>query len=164
MRSPTRTGSRVPAYARTGLPWQEPDGGFHRRSGRTDLHVTIDTDGRTTDRRTDFDDVYGDWDAPPRAGRGLRRRGTGARRGGSLGPGGASGDTGGGTIDNVSIHDTGTPGSQPVLELDATTGTFNVSDFDRRQLRRRPPTRAPPPASASTTPAPSCSPPPAPSP
>ncbi|MQY07146.1 bifunctional FO biosynthesis protein CofGH [Actinomadura macrotermitis] len=45
-----------------GRPWQEPDGGF-TASGRTDLHVEIDTTGRTTDRRDDFDEVYGDWDA-----------------------------------------------------------------------------------------------------
>ena len=42
-------------------PWQEPDGGWGESAGRTDLHVTIDTDGRTADRRTDFEDVYGDW-------------------------------------------------------------------------------------------------------
>jgi len=35
-----------------GLPWQEPDGGWGESSGRTDLHVTIDTTGRTSDRRT----------------------------------------------------------------------------------------------------------------
>ncbi|MCL7380118.1 bifunctional FO biosynthesis protein CofGH [Streptomyces sp. 35G-GA-8] len=45
-----------------GLPWQEPDEGF-TATGRTDLHRTIDTDGRTTDRRDDFDEVYGDWEA-----------------------------------------------------------------------------------------------------
>lgn len=45
-----------------GRPWQEPDGGF-RASGRTDLHTGIDTTGRTGDRRDDFDEVYGDWDA-----------------------------------------------------------------------------------------------------
>ncbi len=45
-----------------GLPWQEPDGGWGGSSGRTDLHVTIDTTGRTTDRRDDFAEVYGDWD------------------------------------------------------------------------------------------------------
>ncbi|WP_405693874.1 bifunctional FO biosynthesis protein CofGH [Streptomyces sp. NBC_01185] len=45
-----------------GLPWQEPDEGF-AASGRTDLHRTIDTDGRTGDRRDDFDEVYGDWEA-----------------------------------------------------------------------------------------------------
>ncbi|GAA3202285.1 bifunctional FO biosynthesis protein CofGH [Dactylosporangium siamense] len=43
-----------------GRPWQEPDGGI-QSSGRTDLHETIDTDGRTADRRGDFDAVYGDW-------------------------------------------------------------------------------------------------------
>ncbi len=44
----------------TGLPWQEPDGGFVS-VGRTDLHASIDTVGRTKDRRDDFDSVYGDW-------------------------------------------------------------------------------------------------------
>ncbi|MFC0508113.1 bifunctional FO biosynthesis protein CofGH [Micromonospora costi] len=41
-----------------GRPWQEPEEVF---GGRTDLHVTIDTTGRTGDRRGDFDSVYGDW-------------------------------------------------------------------------------------------------------
>ncbi|MBT2393592.1 bifunctional FO biosynthesis protein CofGH [Streptomyces sp. ISL-1] len=45
-----------------GHPWQEPDEGF-TASGRTDLHRTIDTEGRTGDRREDFDEVYGDWEA-----------------------------------------------------------------------------------------------------
>ena len=44
-----------------GLPWQEPDGGWGEAAGRTDLHVTIDTAGRTSDRRDDFAEVYGDW-------------------------------------------------------------------------------------------------------
>jgi FO synthase len=44
-----------------GLPWQEPDGGWGESSGRVDLHVTIDTTGRTRDRRDDFAEVYGDW-------------------------------------------------------------------------------------------------------
>ncbi|GLY89126.1 bifunctional FO biosynthesis protein CofGH [Actinoallomurus iriomotensis] len=43
-----------------GLPWQEPDGGWADQ-GRTDLHVAIDTAGRSADRREDFDEVYGDW-------------------------------------------------------------------------------------------------------
>ena len=48
----------------TGLPWQEPDGGVHAADGfgRTDLHTGVDTQGRTTDRRSDFDAVYGDWE------------------------------------------------------------------------------------------------------
>ncbi|MBI0298337.1 bifunctional FO biosynthesis protein CofGH, partial [Streptomyces sp. PRKS01-29] len=46
----------------TGLPWQEPDEAFSA-SGRTDLHRSIDTEGRTGDRRKDFDEVYGDWEA-----------------------------------------------------------------------------------------------------
>ncbi|MCW2814009.1 MAG: fbiC, partial [Nocardioides sp.] len=45
-----------------GLPWQEPDGGFVS-AGRTDLHETVDTTGRTEDRRSDFDGVYGDWES-----------------------------------------------------------------------------------------------------
>jgi FO synthase len=45
-----------------GRPWQEPDGGLVS-TGRTDLHASIDMEGRTGDRRSDFDDVYGDWAA-----------------------------------------------------------------------------------------------------
>ncbi|WP_344024115.1 bifunctional FO biosynthesis protein CofGH [Streptomyces luteireticuli] len=45
-----------------GLPWQEPEEVFVP-SGRTELHRTIDTEGRTADRRDDFDEVYGDWEA-----------------------------------------------------------------------------------------------------
>ncbi|MEV4320562.1 bifunctional FO biosynthesis protein CofGH [Actinocrispum sp. NPDC049592] len=44
-----------------GRPWQEPDGGLDT-VGRADLHSTIDTTGRTSDRRGDFDSVYGDWE------------------------------------------------------------------------------------------------------
>lgn len=49
----------------TGLPWQAPDGGLESHGlgrGRVDLHASIDTEGRTADRRADFDSVYGDWD------------------------------------------------------------------------------------------------------
>jgi FO synthase len=42
-----------------GLPWQETEALVD--SGRTDLHASIDTAGRTADRRADFDEVYGDW-------------------------------------------------------------------------------------------------------
>ena len=45
-----------------GMPWQEPDDGLVS-VGRTDLHASVDTTGRTSDRRSDFDDVYGDWSA-----------------------------------------------------------------------------------------------------
>ena len=54
-------GLAVPDVRPTGLPWQEPDGGF-ASVGRTDLHAAVDTEGRTNDRRADFDTVYGDWD------------------------------------------------------------------------------------------------------
>ncbi|SHF89335.1 bifunctional FO biosynthesis protein CofGH [Geodermatophilus nigrescens] len=62
---------RVPA----GLPWQEPDEAWVS-TGRTDLHVEVDTVGRTSDRRGDFDAVYGDWAD-------LRDRTTAARDGSS---------------------------------------------------------------------------------
>lgn len=45
-----------------GRPWQEPEEVFVP-TGRTDLHRTIDSEGRTGDRRADFDEVYGDWEA-----------------------------------------------------------------------------------------------------
>src|SRR5262249_11366934 len=41
-----------------GKPWQEPD---ETPGGRIDLFASIDTTGRTADRRSDFDSVYGDW-------------------------------------------------------------------------------------------------------
>ncbi|WP_232524961.1 bifunctional FO biosynthesis protein CofGH [Nocardioides mangrovicus] len=41
--------------------WQEPDD-VVASSGRVDLHVEVDTVGRSGDRRDDFDSVYGDWD------------------------------------------------------------------------------------------------------
>ncbi|HEY1644431.1 MAG TPA: bifunctional FO biosynthesis protein CofGH [Streptosporangiaceae bacterium] len=61
------TGLADSAAQPRGLPWQEPDGGWGDvlsgpGAGRTDLHVTIDTTGRTADRRDDFAEVYGDWD------------------------------------------------------------------------------------------------------
>jgi FO synthase len=55
------TGLARPDAQPAGLPWQEPDGGWGEAAGRTDLHVTIDTVGRTADRRDDFAQVYGDW-------------------------------------------------------------------------------------------------------
>ncbi|RNF93122.1 bifunctional FO biosynthesis protein CofGH [Streptomyces botrytidirepellens] len=58
------TGLARPGALPAGLPWQEPDEEFTAAgSGRTDLHRTIDTEGRTGDRREDFDEVYGDWEA-----------------------------------------------------------------------------------------------------
>jgi len=57
-------GLAKPGVRPTGLPWQEPDGGF-ASVGRTDLFEAIDAEGpdggRTDDRRSDFADVYGDW-------------------------------------------------------------------------------------------------------
>ncbi|WP_151774388.1 bifunctional FO biosynthesis protein CofGH [Streptomyces abyssomicinicus] len=56
------TGLAVPDAVVEGRPWQEPDEAF-TPSGRTDLHRTIDSEGRTGDRRDDFDEVYGDWES-----------------------------------------------------------------------------------------------------
>jgi FO synthase len=58
-----RTGLANEAALPQGISWQEPDGGWGDASGRTDLYVTIDTAGRTHDRRDDFAEVYGDWDS-----------------------------------------------------------------------------------------------------
>jgi FO synthase len=62
----TPEGLARPGVRPVGLPWQEPDGGF-TSVGRTDLFEAIDRDGpgggRTEDRRSDFANVYGDWDS-----------------------------------------------------------------------------------------------------
>ncbi|QFZ23334.1 bifunctional FO biosynthesis protein CofGH [Saccharothrix syringae] len=69
----TRLAGHVAALARpdglaepdapvVGREWQEPDGGLDTY-GRADLGTAIDHEGRTTDRRGDFDSVYGDWSA-----------------------------------------------------------------------------------------------------
>jgi FO synthase len=44
----------------TGLAWQEPETATVS-SGRTDLYEAIDAEGRRSQRRSDFSDVYGDW-------------------------------------------------------------------------------------------------------
>ena len=46
--------------ALVGRPWQDPEDALSG-SGRVDLHVGVDREGRTSDRRDDFDSVYGDW-------------------------------------------------------------------------------------------------------
>jgi len=53
-------GRARPDAVAVGRRWQEPDGGWGS-SGRTDLQVTVDTTGRSGDRRSDFDTVYGAW-------------------------------------------------------------------------------------------------------
>ncbi|MGW3041629.1 bifunctional FO biosynthesis protein CofGH [Kitasatospora sp. NPDC001159] len=55
------TGLANPDAVVQGRPWQEPED-LPEAYGRTDLHATIDTEGRTGDRRADFEDVYGDWE------------------------------------------------------------------------------------------------------
>ena len=55
-------GRAIPGATARGLPWQEPDGGW-QSAGRTDLQDAVDAAGRTGDRRSDFDSVYGDWSA-----------------------------------------------------------------------------------------------------
>lgn len=61
-------GLAVEGRSPVGSPWQEADTGYDafaaaNAGGRTDLHETVDTTGRTGDRRGDFDQVYGDWGA-----------------------------------------------------------------------------------------------------
>ncbi|WP_275412939.1 bifunctional FO biosynthesis protein CofGH [Rugosimonospora africana] len=52
------TGLAVESVRPSGRPWQEPD---ETPGGRVNLHEEVDTSGRTGDRRSDFDVVYGDW-------------------------------------------------------------------------------------------------------
>lgn len=86
-----------PGVRPAGLPWQEPDGGLPHPEepdpelphpevpdpeapagtmrggwGRTELHREVDETGRTRDRRSDFDTVYGDWDSLREIVRGVR--------------------------------------------------------------------------------------------
>ena len=56
----TADGLAVEGRLPDGLPWQEPDPDW-AGSGRVNLHTEIDTVGRNSDRRGDFEDVYGDW-------------------------------------------------------------------------------------------------------
>jgi FO synthase len=62
------SGLAVEGRSPAGIAWQEADLGYDAfagafSGGRTDLHETVDTEGRTGDRRSDFDEVYGDWSA-----------------------------------------------------------------------------------------------------
>jgi FO synthase len=52
------TGLAVEQARAVGQPWQEPD---EAPGGRVNLHTEVDTSGRSADRRSDFDSVYGDW-------------------------------------------------------------------------------------------------------
>lgn len=57
-----------------GMPWQDPDVEWSTvGQGRVNLHTEIDTVGRTGDRRSDFDGVYGDWAALREDAAGIRR-------------------------------------------------------------------------------------------
>src|SRR4051812_4284546 len=60
-------GLALPGVRPAGRPWQEPDGGFGEAIGRTDLHATIDTTGRTADRRGPVPAGSGSRGAPPAA-------------------------------------------------------------------------------------------------
>ncbi|MCD6638432.1 MAG: bifunctional FO biosynthesis protein CofGH [Nocardioides sp.] len=73
----TEDGLARPGVRPEGLPWQEPDGAenvlYGASVGRTDLFEAVDTEGRTDDRRSDFADVYGDWDQVREASHGVSR-------------------------------------------------------------------------------------------
>jgi len=56
------SGLARPGPVAVGLPWQEPDPDWGG-TGRVDLHTGIDTEGRRTVTRSDFDAAYGDWEA-----------------------------------------------------------------------------------------------------
>jgi FO synthase len=87
------TGLANEAARPSGRPWQEPDGGWGDSSGRTDLHVSIDTIGRTHDRREDFSEVYGDWEILSERTR-LTADGTPGSAAGSSAAAGAGADAG----------------------------------------------------------------------
>jgi FO synthase len=58
------SGLADPAKVAAGIPWQEPDPAWGtREAGRTDLATAIDSVGRLTATRSDFDAAYGDWDS-----------------------------------------------------------------------------------------------------
>ena len=57
--SDPETGLAVQSAMPEGRPWQEPD--ETAPGGRINLHAEVDTLGRSADRRSDFDSVYGDW-------------------------------------------------------------------------------------------------------
>ncbi|QWF23467.1 bifunctional FO biosynthesis protein CofGH [Nocardioides sp. LMS-CY] len=65
-----------PGVRPVGMSWQEPDGGF-ASVGRTDLFEAVDREGpgggRSEDRRSDFANVYGDWDSVKEAADGVSR-------------------------------------------------------------------------------------------
>ena len=67
-----RSGLALEGTRPTGRPWQESDDGVDalgtyerfaalNAGGRTSIHIDIDVQGRSADRRSDFDDVYGNW-------------------------------------------------------------------------------------------------------
>ncbi len=56
-----RTGLAAEHAVPQGIPWQEPDPDWGS-VGRLDLHTAIDTEGRRTETRSDFDAAYGDWE------------------------------------------------------------------------------------------------------
>ncbi|HYG93322.1 MAG TPA: bifunctional FO biosynthesis protein CofGH [Nocardioides sp.] len=97
----------------TGLPWQEPDGGFDHGtgSGRTDLHASVDTDGRSHDRRSDFTTVYGDWEtvreAATATSRGLDAVSAGASAGSTTKTGSTTKGTDGWDALRTAEHDPG---------------------------------------------------------
>ena len=55
------TGLARPDAILSGRPWQDPED--LATDGRSELHTEIDTTGRASDRRADFDSVYGDWES-----------------------------------------------------------------------------------------------------
>ena len=103
-----------------GLGWQEPDGGWGEAGGRTDLHITIDTVGRTRDRREDFAEVYGDW----------------AEVGSRIEPAARPAVTAGTVTAGTGTAGTGTAGAAPAGTVSATTGPRRARSEVLAALRR----------------------------
>lgn len=75
-----------PASEARGLPWQEPDPTWSDTGqGRVELHTEVDGQGRSTDRRSDFDDVYGSWDEVRESSRAGRIRSPASQSGNRVG-------------------------------------------------------------------------------
>lgn len=55
-------GLAIPGNSPVGMPWQEVSQSL-TSMGRTDLGDSIDTEGRESEKRGDFDSVYGDWES-----------------------------------------------------------------------------------------------------
>ncbi|MFD3402642.1 bifunctional FO biosynthesis protein CofGH [Kribbella sp. NPDC058693] len=101
-----------------GLPWQEPDGGWDS-VGRTDLHTAIDTEGRRTETRSDFDAAYGDWDVLREDVAARRAAEAAAAEAAAAGAAGAAGVAGVGGVGGTSAGGPTAPGTSSPERISA---------------------------------------------